>query len=209
MSITNYCHECNRPLKSYYYHCTTCTKKMKTTGHEPHRVKLGDVGRSTIAYQQSLHRQFFGCNAPVQYRGNVEDRIYIKIEKKNLEVQIAKLNRYLYTMNNKHGWLYRKIEHIPNISKRLIYNSVLFYLHYIYNKENQLFNTHLHLRSSLVMMVLISIENTYLRTNEESRANLSWIYQVRSSYNSKFYDATYATLEDICYSIINTMSFSD
>jgi len=195
VQITNYCSECQRPLYSFYKVCVPCKRRFVKNGYEDKRITFGEVGRSMIPHQQSLHTKFFSCNAPLAYRGTREDRIYYRIDTKIINSQSRALHSYLYDLKNKHGYLYRKISTIPNISKRLLYNATLFSLHYIYNKENQLFKTHIHLQSSVVNMVLIQIENIYLRTQDNSREELKFIYQDRLNYSTGVHKRLYNQIE--------------
>lgn len=200
MQIEGYCQECRRPMTYVYKVCVSCKRKCVTTGFEPRRVKLGEVGRAMINHQQSLHTKFFGCNAPVNYRGLRKDRIYYNIDNNIIYKYNNIINKYIYNMNNKHGYLYRNI---PNISLRILYNATLFYLNYL-SKES-LFNSHLHLKASLNMMVLIMIENTYLRTNHKSREDLRYIYQERQRYNTKTHDDLYKCIEECCQGVIGEL----
>lgn len=205
MEVTGYCRECQRPMGFVYKVCQPCKRRFVTNGYEDKRITFGQVGRSTINHQQSLHTKFFDCNAPMEYRGKREERIYYNIDQRIINAQARKLHTFLFELSNKHGYLYRKISSIPNITKRMLYNSTLFYLHYIHESDNQLFNTHMHLKSSLVNMVLISIENTYLRTNNKSRQDLKYIYQERQNYNTKTHDNIYNQLEECCDNIIDSL----
>lgn len=202
MQIEGYCLECKRPMSYIYKVCMSCKRKFVTTGYEPKRVKIGEIGRNMINHQQSLHTKFFGCNAPKDYRGLRKDRIYYNIDNNIIDKYSNILHRYLYNMSNKHGYLYR---YTPSISKRLLYNATLFFLHYIFEKDNQLFNTHEHLKASINMMVLIHIENTYLRTNHKSREDLKYIYQVRQNYSTKIHNELYLTIEKCCDGIIDKL----
>jgi len=191
-------------MYSFYQVCVPCKRKFVKSGYEEKRITFGQVGRSMIPHQQSLHTRFFDCNAPLAYRGIKEERIYYKIDKSIINSQSRILNSFLREeLRNKHGYLYR---HIPNISKRLLYNTTLFFLHYIYTKKNQLFKTHIHLQASLVNMLLIQIENTYLRTNDNSRTDLKFIYQVRANYNTSTYKKIYNQLEVCSDKIIDGLN---
>lgn len=202
MQTVDYCKECKRPLSYIYKICMPCKRRFVKNGYEDKRITLGQVGRDMINHQQSLHTRFFSCNAPIAYRGIKENRIYYKIDTTIIEKQANKLNIFLQSLSNKHGYLYR---HIPNISKRMLYNSTLFFLHYVHKDDTQLFNTHIHLKSSIVNMVLIMIENTYLRTNDNSRKDLQFIYQERLNYSTKTHDSIYSIIEKCCEEIINNL----
>ena len=174
---------------------------------ENKRVKIGEVGLATIMYQQSLHRQMFGCNAPSQYRGDINERLYIKLDDQILRISIQRIDRYFCTIRNKHGYLYRKISNIPNIPTRILYNAALYFISYSAD-DDFLFRTHDQLKYSLVTMVLVSIENTYLRTNDDSRKHLSWIHQARQNYSIKFYDTTYSLLEDTVQELLENTEWT-
>lgn len=203
MEISGYCRECQRPMGFVYKVCQPCKRRFVTNGYEDKRITFGMVGRVMINHQQSLHTKFFGCNVHIDYRGKKENRIYYKIDQKIINSQARKLHSFLFDLSNKHGYLYRKISKIPNITKRMLYNSTLFYLNYINEDEEQLFKTHIHLKASLVNMILISIENTYLRTNHKSREDLHYIYQERKNYSTKTHDSIYNMVEECCDGILD------
>lgn len=206
MQMDNYCRECQRPVYSFYKVCVPCKRRFIKNGYQDKRVTFGEVGRAMIPHQQSLHTKFFDCNAPVAYRGKREERIYYKIDQRIVNSQSRVLHSYLFELNNKHGYLYRKISSTPNISKRLLYNATLFFLHYVYIKENQLFNTHLHLQASIVNMILIQIENTYLRIFKDSKEQLSFIHQQRVSYKRSVYTKLYNQIEECSDRIIDGLN---
>lgn len=186
-----FCAECHKPIYYFYNICTSCSRSLTLRGFENHRVRLGAVGKSMIPYQQYLHRRFFGCNAPVKYRGTKEERIKLKISQYTITRASMKLDHYLGSMDNKHGIIYRRLE-VKNLAKRILYYSTLFYLHYIYVPEkDNLFASKEHLTASINLMILIHIENTYLRvTGSDTREDiLRHIYSDRVHYGVRFYRA--------------------
>jgi hypothetical protein len=165
-----------------------CSKKLLISGLEPQRVKIGEVGSSTINYQQYLHRLFFGCNVLYKYRGLREDRIKTTITVADVALAEKKLNKmllsntFVYKQNHidksgNHVYLYNEIIDVRNVTKRLLYNILLYYISY-YIIENQSFRSDAHFNSSMIYNLHTNIENIYIRTK-----NKKLPYQKSVKYN--------------------------
>lgn len=214
----HYCKGCNKPLFYHYNYCSVCNMDLKMAGGEYKRVKFGSIGRATIPIQQSLHRRFFGCNAPIKYRGPLASRIYVKIEPEVIQRESKKLHNYLLSMDNIHGKIYKKIKDTRNISTRILYNSTLFYLHYIYpNKFNgTLLLSKDHLDASLAQHIYRHIENIYLRTIEPEKNTsipnnnrvLSVAKKNRMSYSWKSISSLASEVEDRVGVILSSLRFT-
>ena len=209
-----YCLNCNKPQTASFTYCSTCNTELIRSGLERKRVRIGQVGRDTVNYQQYLHRIFFDCNAPVAYRGIKEDRIKVRIPKDTIERATLQLHNLLrdnsYTYNDKkinkrnypHTKLYNTISDIKNIPKRLLYNIVLYHLSY-YHNDNPEFISMAHFQSSMIQNLLINIENIHLRTQdylpEESK-------KTRYKYVNKYYYWLYERITSVVSNVIGDMS---
>lgn len=207
-----FCPNCNRPKPTNQLYCKHCSKYLLTNGLEKDRIKLGTVGRATIPYQQSLHTRFFKCNAPLQYRGAKEDRIYTKLKEHIVANAVRRLDWLLkreyftyegktYRKKIKHRKLYKDIKHIKNITRRLLYNITLYFLHYANSND---FKSLAHFQSSMIANLHINIENTHMRTFEDTK-QLQYINQVRSNYSAKYYYNMWNEISKIVEPIIGEM----
>jgi len=204
-SETNgFCPECHTPIISAVLYCSSCQKKLLTRGLEDKRIRIGHVGRATTPYQQSLHTSFFGCNAPVAYRGKKEDRIYTKVKQSTIDNAERRLDWLLtkqyYTYQLKtyrtkiaHRKLYKKIRARKNVTRRLVYNVVLFFLNY--TAQDNDFKSLAHFQASMIANLHINIENTFIRTIDSTDAK--YIHQVRSNYTAKYYYHMWESLSAI------------
>lgn len=196
LKIANkHCLVCNKPLVKHYLYCGRCNKELLQNGLEGSRVKFGTVGRSTIPYQQYLHRSIFGCNVNLAYRGLKEERKKARITTKSMELAEIKLHKILscntFTYrdkvhtNNKHNKeIYLAIQDTRNLRKRLIYNTLLYYIAY-HIDDNQEFKTFVHFQTSMLHNLLINIENTYIRKNRDVETR--FFHQKRRYHNSNKY----------------------
>ena len=80
-------------------------------------------------------------------------------------------NKYTYNekeyLNNQHNRNnYISIQDTRNIDKRLIYNILLYYISYHINNNHD-FKTEIHFQTSMMQNLLINIETTYIRLNQE------------------------------------------
>ena len=142
-------------------------------GLEKHRVRLGSVGEDTKNYQQYLHRIFFGCNAPVKYRANINERVKVKLDKNIVAYASHKLHsvlydarfRYLekdYIANRYFNNKYRAIFTARNSAVRLLYNMVLYYISYYINENNE-FKSDAHFYSSMMYNLYTNIDTIAYR----------------------------------------------
>ena len=173
-----YCLNCNRPIPGKFVYCGACnTRKLMIDGLEGTRVRIGMVGRDTINYQQYLHRSIFKCNVHIDYRGNKQDRVKARVSDEAMKVATTRLhrvlscNKYTYNekeyLNNQHNRNnYISIQDTRNIDKRLIYNILLYYISYHINNNHD-FKTEIHFQTSMMQNLLINIETTYIRLNQE------------------------------------------
>lgn len=205
-----YCLNCNKPLNNRVVYCSGCTKKLLTKGLEDKRVKLGEVGRNTINYQQYLHRSFFDCNVHIDYRGEKNDRIKARVSKSKLKSASIKLDKMLlakdfryngktYKRNDYNIDMYKSIMHVRNIKERLIYNILLYYISY-HIENNHSFKTFVHFQTSMIQNLLINIENTSVRVN---KANVKFSNQKRNRNNSKFYYWFFTEIDKIIKPLMN------
>ncbi len=198
---TGHCDNCNKPIYAKLLYCSACMYILKANGLEQDRVKIGAVGRDTVNYQQYLHTKFFGCNAPVAYRGLRENRLPNHIQELTIKKAIIKLNKLLssetyryhnkkYTYPPRHRDIYSQIITVRNITRRLLYNILLYHIsfHITNNKE---FRTTMHFQASMFQNIFINMENTHVRVN---KGNIMYAQKERKQYRTKFY---YHILENV------------
>lgn len=140
-----YCINCNRPIHtSKIMYCMSCNRLLYLSGLERFRVRIGEVGKVCIPYQQNLHRKFFGYNAQVKYRGVKEERIKNNLNQDDINKMITKLNYALKSGVN--DYLYKPYTLLePNRQRRVLYNIFLYYIAYhIYNHNNFMSEAHFY-----------------------------------------------------------------
>ena len=172
--LDGYCKSCARPITFRTPYCSGCSKRLMIDGLEKHRVRFGSVGKMTVNYQQYLHRSFFGCNAPSEYRGKKEDRIKIKIDDRLINIAENKIYRLMtqrsfvylgkdYYRTGSHRKLLKEIcEMKNNIAKRLVYNTTLYFIAY-YLENNKAFMSDAHFNASMIYSLHTNIERNYIR----------------------------------------------
>ena len=195
-----YCRLCSKPIKYKHLYCPRCIKKLKKSGQEENRVTIGVVGRSTIPYQQYLHRSFFGCNVHIDYRGAKEERLTARVSKELVISQSKRLDALLMKHNNEHKQHYIQIRDIRNISRRLLYNITLYYIAYHIDGSKD-FKSYVHFQASMMQNLLINIENTVIRTNKETFV----FHRARGNYPLRYYYDLFSQINKIVTPILKEM----
>ena len=164
-----YCLNCNRVLSySRHYLCSRCIVQLKTKGLEDKRVSFRSVGLNTINYQQRLHRVFFGCNAPLAYRGNKEDRIVTSLSQETINKACAILHNYLLntTTIKRQKDIYLLIKDSRNTLRRILYSLSLYAIsyHILNNKD---FRSESHYLSSINRQLDNDMMRMYVRMHPD------------------------------------------
>jgi hypothetical protein len=186
-----YCLECQKPLIYKHYLCTNCINQLKVNGLEHRRVSYKTVGLSTINYQQHLHRKFFKCNAPYQYRGLKENRIKTNIKEETIDKSCDILHNYLLSsLDNQIPILYKDIHHLRNTQRRLLYSILLYGISY-YILEIKDFKHKAHYQASIVKMLDNDIKRMWIRTNykETEKILKRSVYHRTLTQNKEIYTA--------------------
>lgn len=210
------CMECFKPIEvKKYLYCANCRHRMKLTGFERKRVKFGEVGETTINYQQFLHIKFFGCNAHIDYRGKKENRIKNNIKPETIEKAVLKIQNIFkpkFKYNHKYYNtpkalldVHQEIKDVRNIHKRLLYNALLYYIAY-HVEKNKSFNTELHFQASMMQFFLIHIESTYIRTTKKK---LPFFNRKRGNFSTKFYYALYREINNAITPLLGELYVTD
>jgi hypothetical protein len=170
-----YCISCQKPLTYKHYLCTNCKRSLVNTGLEPKRVSYTDVGLSTINYQQNIHRIYFGCNAPYQYRGLKENRIKTNIQQSTIDKATHTLHNSLLNIEECNiKQLYKEIQSYRNCQRRLLYGITLYAISY-YIEECKLFKHKAHYQASIVKQLENDIQRMYIRTHNNNKDKLNVI----------------------------------
>lgn len=160
-----YCLECQKPLNYKHYLCQNCITQLKLNGLEYRRVGYKRVGESTINYQQYLHRKFFKCNAPLQYRGEKENRLKTNIKQETINKATDILHNYLLNSSDTElSNIYKEIQHLRNTDRRLLYGILLYGISY-YIVEIKDFKHKAHFQASIVKQLDNDIKRMFIRTN--------------------------------------------
>lgn len=168
-----YCPNCLQNTQSSKLYCSSCSQRLLIDGLEKHRIRLGSVGKDTVNYQQYMHRIFFGCNAPSEYRGLINNRIKVKIDKQVINNSVSMLHKLLYAKrftyigkeyiaNQYYNNKYRMICTDKNITDRLLYNLVLYYISYYINQAKH-FKSDAHFFGSMLYNLYTNIDTIALR----------------------------------------------
>lgn len=188
--------------------CYVCDDSMKRDDMQHYRVRLGEVGSNTIPYQQNLHYKFFSCNAPVKYRGIKEERIYNTLESEKVVIHSNILLKTISSfLPSNLLWLYNKVNHLKNFTKRLLYNAVLYHIdyHILHNNSYQSLN---HMKVSMVQTLFNHIIRTYIRLNKDYKQNKIKYTRVQKAktekiqISNKSYEAIKDSLCKSCNDII-------
>lgn len=141
--------------------CSKCNFALYANGMEGYRIKIGQVGAITINYQQHLHRKFFGCNVGVAYRGLKEDRIRCDFIKEETIVKAsAVLDKHL--LNSERTLLYKDIQKVKNVARRILYYQVLYGIAY-FIVESDKFRHLAHYQASCVRAMFNDVNRIYIR----------------------------------------------
>ena len=160
-----YCIECQKPVTFKHYLCNVCIRNLKLTGLEQTRVGYKQVGLETINYQQYLHRAYFKCNAPYEYRGIYEDRLRTSITQEHINTATNILHNSLLNLPDcQLKTLYIKIQDMRNCQRRLLYGITLYGLAY-YILESKSFKHKTHYQASIVKQLENDIKRMYIRTH--------------------------------------------
>lgn len=160
-----YCLQCQRPLQgNFHYLCPPCIQELKLNGLEYRRVGYKEVGNQTINYQQHLHRLFFKCNAPYNYRGIKENRIKTNIKEETIDKMCIKLDSYLSSLSTNLGELYHHIKDLRNTQRRLLYGITLYSIAYNI-LEYKGFKHKAHYQASISKQLENDIKRMYIRTH--------------------------------------------
>lgn len=177
---------------------------MLIDGLENHRVRFGYVGKSVVNYQQYLHRAFFGCNAPSEYRGEKDNRIKIDIEDRIIDAADKKMYRLMtqkrfhylhkyYNRTGSHPEMLKKISNMKNnIARRLVYNTTLYFISY-YLENDTAFRSDAHFNSSMIYNLHTNIERNYIR--------------LTSIKNNKFRDDKYSMSNKQYYWLLKELTY--
>ena len=208
---------CNKPLTYKYIYCSNCTYKLFSDGLEGKRVRLGQVGLDVINHQQYLHRSIFKCNVLDKYRGLKEDRIKSKVTMKSINIATTRLsralscNKYTYNekihTNNRHNTsIYKAISDVRNIDKRLIYNILMYYISYHINNNHD-FKSFIHFQTSMMNNLLINIERTYIRNNQD--VNIKYFKFKRTNNSNKYWYWLFEEIDSLIQPLMNEIIMSN
>jgi len=186
-----YCLECQKPLTYKHYLCSNCLTELKINGLEKKRVGYKSVGESTINFQQHLHRKFFKCNAPMQYRGNKEDRLKTNIKEETIIKCENILHTYLLSSSDEQlRNLYDDIKDLRNTQRRLLYGIFLYGLSYNL-LELKDFKHKAHYQASIVKQLDNDIKRMWIRTNYDilKESKIKSVYYRTLEQNKEIYVA--------------------
>lgn len=206
------CSICYRPMQYLYATvCGYCAIKIKKDGYAHYRIRLGEVGLDTVNYQQHLHRKFFGCNAPVEYRGIKENRVYNSLKPQTVQSLKSKLHSTLLKCLNKNLlWLYKDNCKLNNFTERLLYNATLYFIHYHITNGSK-YESEDHFKSSLIVTLLNHILKTYVRIHRntilldphKTRISLAKAEKTHFSFTRR--EELYECLSYVCGEVVSTI----
>lgn len=157
-----YCLLCQRPLKLQFskIHCATCSKNQRHNGYEDKSVNIPIVGKSTINYQQHLHRAIFRCNADYRYRGTKEERIITTLTQEQISIATNKLDILLLRTCKQ----YQLTQEQNRNPKRILYYTILYYIaYYILNLKD--FKTDNHFYLSMYKAIRYIVHNHHYKSS--------------------------------------------
>lgn len=156
-----YCYYCQKPLSSFErkksIYCQKHYKhKILYSFYQP--IHLKAIGVETVNYQQHLHRLFFKCNAPLQYRGTKE----LRVKPNNITIghYLNKLNIALLKIESIKD-IYTQMNKYKRITERILYNITLYYIsYYLINKQ---FKNEEQFNASVTRHIFTYLQKTYIR----------------------------------------------
>jgi hypothetical protein len=186
-----FCLECQKPLPYKHYLCVSCINQLKLNGLEQKRVGYKTVGKATINYQQYLHRKFFNCNAPMQYRGEKVNRLNTNIKEETINKSCDMIHNYLLnSLDTQMTYLYKDIQDLRNTQRRLLYSVTLYAISY-YIIELKDYKHKAHYQASIVKMLDNDIKRMWIRTNYNKPNKLTFdsVYHRTLTQNKEIYTA--------------------
>lgn len=193
-----YCLHCQKPLQwTKHYLCINCQRQLKVNGSEHRRVSYKTIGELTINYQQSIHRRFFGCNAPYKYRGEAKNRVRTNIKKQTIEESANKLNNSLLSLQDcELKTIYTKIQNLRNTQNRLLYAITLYSIAY-YILESKEFKHKAHFQASIVAQLENDIKRMYIRTHFDTYERLETKWNRSMTLSKKLYELIHNSVSGI------------
>lgn len=171
-----YCLHCQRPLTRTISKllCQMCLRNSIVNGTEEKSVNIPAIGKSTINYQQYLHRTIFGCNADYRYRGLKQNRIKHSITKEDIQIATNKLNTLLLNTSKQ----YTATNEQSRNPKRILFYSILYYISY-YIENIKDFKSDTHFYMSLYKAIRYIIHNHHYKTSYTKIRGYNQTYHIK------------------------------